>query len=61
MAALLKRITQATFDEVVRENIDDLEMEGVEALNDAIHQFEMQGMSWWEKEDRSEGTHTAIV
>jgi hypothetical protein len=45
MATLVKkRITQATFDEVVRENIEELAMEGDEALADAITQFERQGV-----------------
>ena len=39
-----RRITQETFDEAVRENIEDLEMEPEEALEDAITQFETQGV-----------------
>lgn len=38
----LKVITQETFDAVVRENIDDFEMDAGEALSDAIEQFEKQ-------------------
>ena len=37
-----KRIVQATFDGVVRENIEDLEMEPAEAIADAIDQFTAQ-------------------
>lgn len=33
-----------TFDEVVRENVDDFEMDPPEALADAINQFKMQGV-----------------
>jgi hypothetical protein len=39
-----KRITQQTFDEVVQENIEDLEMEIEEAYSDAVQQFESQGV-----------------
>lgn len=40
--AQVKVITQETFDEVVKENIDDFDMEAEEALNDAVEQFEKQ-------------------
>jgi hypothetical protein len=40
----LKRINQETFDEVVRENIDDLDMSLEEAIKDAIEQFTKQGV-----------------
>lgn len=40
-----RRITQETFDAVVRENIDDFDMEETEALKEAIEQFESQGNS----------------
>ncbi|KAI4881701.1 hypothetical protein NFI96_031356, partial [Prochilodus magdalenae] len=44
-AAMAKRrITQETFDAVVRENIDDFEMDESEALREAIEQFESQGV-----------------
>ncbi|XP_007897009.1 armadillo repeat-containing protein 6 [Callorhinchus milii] len=39
-----KRITQETFDDVVQENISEFDMEPEEALNDAIQQFESQGV-----------------
>ncbi|XP_036410639.1 armadillo repeat-containing protein 6 [Megalops cyprinoides] len=39
-----RRITQETFDAVVKENIDEFEMEPDEALNEAIQQFESQGV-----------------
>jgi len=38
------RISQDTFDEAVRENMDDLEMDEEEAVADAIAQFEAQGI-----------------
>lgn len=38
-----RRITQETFDAVVRENIEEFDMEGSEALKEAIEQFESQG------------------
>nr|XP_002125662.1 armadillo repeat-containing protein 6 isoform X1 [Ciona intestinalis] len=41
----VKAITQATFDAVVQENIDDFDMEPNEALEDAINQFLSQGIS----------------
>lgn len=37
-----KRIVQTTFDEVVRENIEDLELDPQEAISDAIEQFSAQ-------------------
>ncbi|XP_072924215.1 armadillo repeat-containing protein 6 isoform X1 [Hemitrygon akajei] len=39
-----RRITQETFDNVVRENMIDFEMEPEEALKEAIQQFESQGV-----------------
>mmetsp|Transcript_39247 Transcript_39247/g.92556 ORF Transcript_39247/g.92556 Transcript_39247/m.92556 type:complete len:502 (+) Transcript_39247:135-1640(+) len=39
-----KRITQDTFDEAVRENMDDFDMPREEAIKDAMEQFEMQGI-----------------
>lgn len=42
MSLVGKRITQSTFDEVVRENINDLELEPDEAIADAIEQFKAQ-------------------
>ena len=39
-----KRISQETFDDVVRENIEDFEMEKDEALTEAINQFKSQGV-----------------
>jgi hypothetical protein len=38
------RISQSTFDEVVRENVDDFGMEMAEACADAVAQFEAQGV-----------------
>lgn len=39
-----KRITQETFDAVVRENIDEFEMDLDEAVGDAKQQFGSQGV-----------------
>ncbi|XP_064184708.1 armadillo repeat-containing protein 6 [Anguilla rostrata] len=39
-----RRITQETFDAVVKENIDEFEMGPDEALNEAVQQFESQGV-----------------
>ena len=39
---MAKQITQDTFDDVVRENIQEFEMSPQEALDDAIKQFESQ-------------------
>lgn len=39
-----KRITQETFDEVVRENIEDFDMNQEDAINDAKQQFLKQGV-----------------
>ncbi|XP_073705398.1 armadillo repeat-containing protein 6 isoform X2 [Garra rufa] len=39
-----RRITQETFDEVVRENIEEFDMDESEALKEAIEQFESQGV-----------------
>lgn len=45
MAAMVgKRISQETFDDVVRENVEDFEMERSEALSEAISQFKSQGV-----------------
>jgi len=41
-----RRITQETFDAVVRENIEEFDMDGSEALKEAIEQFESQGELW---------------
>eukprot|EP00051_Salpingoeca_urceolata_P008003 m.102664 g.102664 ORF g.102664 m.102664 type:complete len:540 (-) comp15521_c1_seq3:108-1727(-) len=41
---MARRITQETFDEAVKENIEDLEMEPEEAVEDAVTQFESQGV-----------------
>jgi len=38
------RIQQDTFDEAVRENMEDLDMDEAEAVQDAIAQFEAQGI-----------------
>lgn len=39
-----KQITQDTFDAVVRENIDEFEMDLAEAVEDAKDQFKTQGV-----------------
>jgi len=41
----LKRITQETFDEVVKENEEEFEMDRAEALAEAVKQFKSQGVS----------------
>jgi hypothetical protein len=41
-----KRINQATFDEVVKENIEEFELSREEAVKEALKQFESQGMDW---------------
>ena len=38
-----RRITQETFDAVVKENMDDFEMDPDDALKDAVEQFDSQG------------------
>lgn len=38
-----RRITQETFDDAVRENMEEFEMDPDEALRDAVEQFESQG------------------
>lgn len=42
--ASFKRISQSTFDDVVRENIEDFDMNPSDALKDAIDQFVKQGV-----------------
>lgn len=37
-----KRIVQSTFDDIVKENIEELELEPEEAVSDAIEQFKAQ-------------------
>ncbi|XP_030631449.1 armadillo repeat-containing protein 6 isoform X2 [Chanos chanos] len=39
-----RRITQETFDAVVKENIEEFDMDASEALREAIEQFESQGV-----------------
>mmetsp|Transcript_22956 Transcript_22956/g.45567 ORF Transcript_22956/g.45567 Transcript_22956/m.45567 type:complete len:150 (-) Transcript_22956:153-602(-) len=68
MASLtIKRISQKTFDECVRENVEELEMEKDEALADAIAQFKSQGVdltnidtSGADREDQRRATSAAI-
>ncbi len=38
-----RMIAQETFDAVVRENLEEFDMEDSEALKEAIEQFESQG------------------
>jgi len=42
---MVKVITQETFDEVVKENMDDFAMDRAEATKDAKEQFEKQGIN----------------
>jgi len=44
-STLYARISQETFDEAVKENMEDLDMEPEEALQDAIDQFASQGIN----------------
>lgn len=37
-----KRVSQETFDETVKENMDDFDMSREDAIADAIDQFKMQ-------------------
>lgn len=39
---MAKVITQATFDDVVKENMMEFEMSAEEAVNDAVEQFQSQ-------------------
>lgn len=39
-----KQITQETFDAVVRENMEEFEMDLHEAVQDAVDQFKTQGV-----------------
>jgi hypothetical protein len=39
-----RKISQETFDDVVRENMEEFDMESKEALADAISQFNKQGV-----------------
>lgn len=48
-----KRITQETFDEVVQENISEFGMDPEESVNEAIQQFESQGMTYLLNQDCS--------
>jgi len=43
MTVTKKRITQDTFDETVRENMEEFDMEREEAVKDAIKQLTSQG------------------
>lgn len=40
----LRRIAQETFDAVVQENMDEFDMDAVDALREAVEQFESQGV-----------------
>ena len=44
-STLYARISQETFDEAVKENIEDLDMAPDEALEDAVEQFTSQGIN----------------
>lgn len=39
---MAKQVTQETFDDVVKENIEEFDMSVEEALADAVQQFETQ-------------------
>ncbi|CAG5114583.1 unnamed protein product [Candidula unifasciata] len=42
---MAKQISQQTFDDVVRENMSEFDMDASEAVQDAIQQFESQGVN----------------
>ena len=42
---MVRRITQSTFDEAVKENMEDFEMTKEDAIKDTITQFIGQGVS----------------
>ncbi|RUS76476.1 hypothetical protein EGW08_015760 [Elysia chlorotica] len=42
---MAKQISQQTFDEVVQENMSEFDMDAEEAVNDAVQQFESQGVN----------------
>ncbi|GFR59036.1 armadillo repeat-containing protein 6-like [Elysia marginata] len=42
---MAKQISQQTFDEVVHENMLEFDMDAEEAVNDAVQQFESQGVN----------------
>ena len=42
---MAKKISQETFDDVVKENIEEFDMDAAEALQDAIKQFLKQGVT----------------
>ena len=42
---MVRVITQETFDLVVKENMEEFDMERAEAVRDAKEQFEQQGVS----------------
>lgn len=46
-----RRITQETFDDAVRENMEEFEMDPEEALREAVEQFESQGNGAEENEN----------
>lgn len=48
-----RRITQDTFDAVVRENMQEFDMEESEALKEALEQFESQGQLLRRKQQHS--------
>jgi len=39
---MAKQVTQETFDDVVKENVQEFEMTVEDAMNDAVQQFESQ-------------------
>lgn len=63
-----KHISQETFDNVVKENMEEFEMTAEEAIEDAVKQFEAQGINLENivktlslKDDSSEESHDHIV
>ena len=43
---MAKQITQLTFDDVVKENIQEFDMTVEDAIGDAVQQFESQVRLW---------------
>ena len=61
MASSVRAITQETFDTVVKENIEDFEMDELEAINDAVEQFKSQVMTWFCKSYCSDYTDVCKI
>lgn len=49
----VKRVSQETFDEVVRENMEEFDMDAAEAVSDAAEQFKLEGVDLSNIEQRA--------